>query len=162
VKANLYRIPVPAAGTLSTMPRPRGDDWLDDEMTALREAGVDVLVTLQTEIERHEVGLAGEADAAARAGLEFHSFPIVDLGVPDHRGIQPLLATLTAYLRDGRHVAVHCLAGIGRSSVVAAALLVRLGITPADAWQTIADARGLPVPETDEQRQWLRDEAAGA
>jgi protein-tyrosine phosphatase len=162
MKANLFRIPVPAAGALSTMPRPRGDDWLDDELAALREAGVDVLVTLQTEVERQELGLTGEAEAAARAGLEFHSFPIVDLGVPDHRSIQPLLATLTAHLRDGRHVAVHCLAGIGRSSMVAAALLVRLGITPADAWQTIAEARGLPVPETDEQREWLRDEAAGA
>lgn len=31
---------------LAIVPRPRGDDWLDDEMVALREAGIDVVVSM--------------------------------------------------------------------------------------------------------------------
>ena len=155
VRANLYRIPAPVAGALSTMARPRGDDWLDDEMAALREAGVDVLVSLQTLTERTEVGLADEPAAAERAGIRFHAFPVVDFGVPDRAEFQPLLVALLDDLTAGRHVAIHCRGGIGRSSVVAAALLVGLGVAPADAWATISEARGCVVPETDEQRRWV-------
>jgi protein-tyrosine phosphatase len=150
----MYSIPVPAAGRLSTMPRPRGGDWLDQEMLAVRRAGVDVLVCLLTDTERAELGLAAEAGAAAGAGLEFHAFPITDFGVPDPGTIQPLLDLLTARLHVGRHVAVHCRGGIGRSSLIAAALLVRLGSPTEQAWQVITAARGVPVPETEQQRHW--------
>lgn len=155
MRANLYRIPAPAAGALSTMARPRGGDWLDDEMAALREAGVDVLVSLQTLTERAEVDLTDEPAAAERAGIRFHAFPVVDFSVPDRAEIEPLLSTLLADLAAGRHVAIHCRGGIGRSSVIAGALLVRLGVTPTDAWTTISEARGCVVPETEEQRRWL-------
>jgi protein-tyrosine phosphatase len=153
MRPTLYRIPTPA-GRLSTMARPRGDDWLDDEMIGLREAGVDVLVSLQSDVERREQGLLDEGPAAQRAGIVFHHFPVPDFGVPDRTEFEPLLATLVAEVSTGRHVAVHCRGGIGRSSVVAAAILVRLGVAPDQAWETISTARGIPVPETDEQRAW--------
>jgi protein tyrosine phosphatase (PTP) superfamily phosphohydrolase (DUF442 family) len=154
----LFRIPIDAAGRLSTMPRPRGDDWLDDEMAALRAAGVDVLVSLQTQDERIELGLVDEAAAAQRAGMEFLSFPIVDLGVPDRYEIRPFLDMLRDRLDAGRHVVVHCRAGIGRSSLVAAALLTGYGVPPDRAWAVISEARGITVPETPEQGAWLRPE----
>lgn len=137
------------------MPRPRGHDELSDDMTALRDAGVDVLVCLQPASERELAGLADEPDAALRAGLEFLAFPIVDFGVPDHAQVGPLLDTLILRLNAGRHVVVHCYGGVGRSSVIAGALLVRLGTSAERAWQIIAQARGRPVPETDAQRHWL-------
>jgi protein-tyrosine phosphatase len=150
-----YPIPVPPPARLSTMPRPRGGDRLDDEMLALRHDGVDILVCLLTSAERDELALAQEPAAATRAGLDFHAFPVVDFGVPDRAEIQPLLDLLTSRLEEGRHVAVHCRGGIGRSSLIAAALLVQLGSSVEEAWQVIAEARGVPVPETDEQRRWL-------
>ena len=46
-------------GRLSTMARPRGGDWLADEMAALRRRGVDVLVCALTDPElAAQVGLA--------------------------------------------------------------------------------------------------------
>ena len=155
LRPTMYPIPVPSPGRLTTMPRPRGGDWLEDEMLALRRAGVDVLVCLLTSVESDELALSDEPAAASRAGMEFHAFPIVDLGVPDPEQVRPLLDILTSRLDDGEHVAVHCRAGIGRSSLIAAALLVRLGSPTEQAWQVIADARGVSVPETDEQRRWL-------
>jgi protein-tyrosine phosphatase len=153
----LFPIPIPAPppARLSTMPRPRGDDWLDDEMAALRRAGVDILVCLLTEAERHELGLADEVAAAARAGVECRLLPVVDFGVPDRAEAEPVLSDLAAALAAGRHVAVHCRGGIGRSSVIAGALLVRLGVPVADVWPLISAARGRPVPETQEQRDWI-------
>ena len=115
LKPTLYPTPAPPAAWLSIMARPRGGGWLDDEMAAVRTAGVDVLVCLLTAAERDELGLADEPAAAIRAGLEFHAFPIVDLRVPDHRAVRPPLELLVTTLLSGRHVAVHCRAGIGRS-----------------------------------------------
>jgi hypothetical protein len=72
-----------SSGRLATMPHPAGGRDLDSDMAALRAAGVDVLVSLQTLEEQVEIGLLGEADAAARAGIEFRHLPIRDMGVPE-------------------------------------------------------------------------------
>jgi hypothetical protein len=44
--------------------------------------------------------------------------------------------------------------GIGRSSLLAAAVLVEDGVDPDEAWDLIS-ARGYAVPDTEEQRIWL-------
>ncbi|MFY1699830.1 protein-tyrosine phosphatase family protein [Solwaraspora sp. WMMA2101] len=150
----LFPIPAPAPARLSIVARPRGGDGLDDELRAVRAADVDILVCLLTLAERDELALTDEAAAATRAGLEFHAWAIADFGVPDHQAIRPLLDLLATALRTGRHVAVHCRAGVGRSSLIAAALLTRLGIDTEQAWNVIARARGVPVPETAQQRRW--------
>jgi len=151
----LYAIPVPPPGRLAIMARPRGGTRLPGELRALREAGIDVLVCLLPPGERLLLGLAEEPAAAARAGLAFHAFPIRDFATPDRAAAAVLVDTLAADLAAGRHVAVHCRGGIGRSSLIAAALLVRLGTPAEQAWQVISAARGHPVPETDAQRRWL-------
>ena len=155
MRPNLFRIPAPVPGVLSTMPRPRGGDWLDDELAALRGVDVRVLVSLLTTNEMRELELSGEANAAFRAGLRFYHHPIVDLGVPERAPVLALVDQLVLRLKAGDHVVVHCRAGIGRSSLIAGAVLVKLGITPDTAWTTISAARGVEVPETDEQRAWL-------
>jgi protein-tyrosine phosphatase len=156
MRPNLFRIPAPVPGTLSTMSRPRGGDWLDDEMAALSASGVGVLVCLLTAAEMEELDLSEEAAAAQRAGMLFRQHPIVDFGVPDRDSAADLVDELVGHLRTGVHIAVHCRAGIGRSSLIAGAVLVRLGAEPDTAWTTISTARGVTVPETDEQRGWLR------
>jgi protein-tyrosine phosphatase len=137
------------------MPRPRGGEWLDDEMAALRALGVTALVCLLTQSEQDELELSGEADAAASAGLAFWHVPVVDLGVPDPDQLTPVVDDLVGVLATGGDVVVHCRAGIGRASLLAAAILVRLNVPAAVAWDAIATARGMPVPETNEQRDWL-------
>jgi protein-tyrosine phosphatase len=154
-----YAIPAPFPARLSIMARPTGAGQLDAELRGLRASGAEVLVCLLTSDERERAGLADEPDAAERAGLEFHALPVTDFGVPDPRTAVPLLDALAGALAAGRHVVVHCWGGIGRSSLIAAALLVRLGTPPDQAWETIAVARGCAVPETEAQRHWLDSSA---
>jgi protein-tyrosine phosphatase len=66
-----------------------------------------------------------------------------------------LTRLLASQMRDGGTVAIHCRAGIGRSSVIAACTLVRLGAHPDRAFEAIAKARGVEVPDTPEQREWV-------
>jgi protein-tyrosine phosphatase len=138
------------------MARPRGNDWLQDEMNGLREAGTDVLVSMLTSDEMSELDLQGEAEAATIAGIVFLSCPTPDRGVPNAEQFRDLVRGLEAALDAGQNVVVHCRMGIGRSSLVAAGLLVAEGRTVSEAFEEVATARGMPVPDTDEQRTWLQ------
>ncbi len=137
------------------MAAPKGGDQLAEEMSALAWLGVDIVVNLLTEAECWELGLLGEADAAATAGLEYRELPIEDRSVPKARSLIRLAAELSEAVAAGRHVAIHCRAGIGRSSVLAAAMLRVEGVVPADAWTAITMARGVDVPDTPEQRHFI-------
>jgi protein-tyrosine phosphatase len=68
------------------------------------------------------------AEALCRQhGIEFISFPIPDRGVPASlRDATDLVRTVVNGIGDGKAVAVHCRAGIGRSSLIAASVLVYL------------------------------------
>jgi protein-tyrosine phosphatase len=141
---------------LGIMPRPRGNDWLSDDLRLLRQVGVDVVVSALTSEENQELGLTEEGQECAHIGLVFVSFPIEDRSVPaSHAKFGALVDRLTEYLGKGKAIAVHCRAGIGRSSMIAACVLIRKGLSLDSVFQTIEEARGCPVPDTLEQRQWV-------
>ena len=141
---------------LAIVPRPRGDESLDDEMRALRDAGISTVVSMLEPYEAKDLGLEHEADAAERAGLRFVSFPIPDRSTPPSlENLTTLLSNLEAQIAKGRKIGIHCRACIGRSSVVVASLLIRAGASASQVWRQISEARGLPVPDTAEQRAWV-------
>ncbi|MFI7645196.1 tyrosine protein phosphatase [Micromonospora sp. NPDC049460] len=154
MRPTLFTIDQPSAGRLSTMAKPRGGDWLTDEMAALHAAGVDILVCALTTAELHEVDIAEEPSAARNAGMEFMSIPIQDRGVPDPATVLPHLQRLAERLRSGVHIVTHCRFGIGRASLLAAGILVLNGLPPHQAWNQLEHARGLAVPDTPAQREW--------
>ena len=154
MRPTLYTIARPGPGQLSTMAKPRGGEWLPEEMAALTRHGVTVLVCALTRPELEETRLTSEPDAARHAGLRFIPLPIPDRGVPELDTALPVLDALAQDLADGAHIVTHCRFGIGRASLLAAALMVLTGTEPEDAWHLIAQARGLPIPDTDAQRQW--------
>jgi protein-tyrosine phosphatase len=141
---------------LAIMPRPRGNDWLPDDIRELREAGVNVIVSALTAEEAGELGLFEEAQTCKELGLDFISFPIGDRSVPDSSNeFDELLESMQQHLREGRAIAVHCRAGIGRASIIAASLLLRNGFSVAEAFDALSEARGCAVPDTQEQRAWV-------
>ena len=138
------------------MPRPRGQDWLPDDIDLLRRSGIDVIVSALTPPETEELGLLEEAECCRTNGIQFISFPIEDRSVPSSStSFSELLDSLKGSLAEGKAVGVHCRAGIGRSSLIAAALLIQNGVSPETAFLTIQEARGCPVPDTVEQRNWV-------
>ncbi|MET0494307.1 MAG: hypothetical protein ABW000_14365 [Actinoplanes sp.] len=147
-------------GRLATMAHPRGGDWLADEMAGLARAGVDVFVSALTWEEDRRLGLTEVAAAAAAVGITFLSFPIADRGIPRARDmtdadVVALGVRLAAHVRAGRFVVTQCFAGIGRSTLLACATLVMLGVGPERALELVTQARGLPVPDNEAQRDWL-------
>jgi protein-tyrosine phosphatase len=109
----------------------------------------------ETEEER-DLDLRDEAGESKRQGLEFFSFPIPDRQVPQSEAkLGELLEKLDSKLSSGKHVVVHCRQGVGRSGLVAACLLVKNGMSPGAAVEAVSVARGVTIPETATQRDWI-------
>jgi protein-tyrosine phosphatase len=156
VKTELYWIEGPWAGRVAILPRPRGGDWLEDEVRAWRQAGIDTVISLLTPEEVNDFDLAKEAAVCQASGIEHLSFPIEDRSVPISRpAFLEMIRKLEKRLAEGKNIGIHCRQGIGRSSLVAVGLLVLSGLDTELALRRISDARGLRVPETAEQRKWL-------
>jgi protein-tyrosine phosphatase len=138
------------------MPRPRGGDWLVDEIRSWRTAGVDVVVSLLTPDEVASLDLADEERLCAANGIQFVSFPITDRSVPLSKpAVLALAARLAKDLAAGKNIAIHCRQGIGRAALIGASVLIQLGVDSDAAIQHISTARGCPVPETLEQKSWI-------
>jgi len=157
----LHWVDGPWPGKLALAPRPRGGDWLEEEMDAWRRAGIDTVLSLLTLEEEQDLDLLREAHEANARGMKFVSLPIPDRQVPNSESeVSATLDRLDADLAAGKNVVVHCRQGVGRTGLVAACLLVAKGLTPEVAVKILSAARGAPVPETAEQRRWIDHYAA--
>ncbi|HEX7736315.1 MAG TPA: hypothetical protein VF458_15790 [Ktedonobacteraceae bacterium] len=153
----LYSVRKLPVGRLSIMPHPRGGDHLATEMQELYFEGVDILVSLLTSGEVSELALQNEAEICQSQGMIYCTYPIQDHSVPPFSADTiALLEDLTSALAQGKHVAVHCWMGLGRSALIAASVLVLSGFTPEKACKLLSSARGYNVPEREEQCDWVR------
>jgi hypothetical protein len=155
MQAEMYEIIPCPAGRLAIMPRPRGGDWLGGELASLQFRGVTDIVSLLQPAEEVELRLQAEEQICAEIGLRFHRHPIKDRGIPLQPGFDSFIASLSPILSQQGFIAIHCRAGIGRSTVVAAALLCRSGLSAEGALVLISHARGFEVPDTDEQLDFI-------
>lgn len=142
---------------LAIVLRPRGEEWLRDEMLRIRRAGVQSLVSLLEADEAEWLGLAEEEKLAEEAGIRFLNYPIRDTGVPtDIPHFRAFVSGLAARLHAGESVGVHCRGCIGRATITAACTLIHLGLKPVDAVAAVEAARGCPVPDTGDQLRWIQ------
>lgn len=154
---DLFRIPGPWRGRLFVITRPRGDDWLEDEVKGWRTAGITVVLSMLELEEAEQLGLSLESIIAAKSDIRLISFPIPDRGLPASKNtFLELMRQIGAELESGETVAVHCRQGIGRSGLAAIGLLLNSGMNVEEAIENVSSARGIRVPETSEQLSWIR------
>ena len=157
----LYWVNGPWPGKLALAARPRGEDWLEDEIKNWQQAGINTVLSLLEPAEELDLGLKDESGQAKRQGMKFISLPIPDRQVPNSESeLTTILEELDTDLSSGKNVVVHCRQGVGRTGLVAACLLVTKGISPGAAIMSVASARGIPIPETGEQHNWIDHYAA--
>lgn len=150
-----WSLPI-ALGQAAILPRPRGGDWLEDDLATLRRAGFNTLISLLTPAETASLELARESVLVEALGMCFVNLPIEDRDVPDSMN-DFLIAVrrLKARLDAGERIGVHCRQGIGRSGLVMATLLLLDGRNLGEALATLTTLRGVDVPETTGQQVWL-------
>jgi protein-tyrosine phosphatase len=107
--------------------------------------------------EVEEFNLEREQEYCQCAGISFHSLPVADRSVPiSAKDAQKLIGQLASELNEGENVMVHCRQGIGRSGLIAIAVLIQSGQKVDAAITFVSVARGRPVPETEHQLEWVR------
>lgn len=139
---------------------PSGDTAARD-LDRLATAGAVALLSL---VEAAELpgGRDDYAVAVAAAGLRWAHLPIRDFGTPDGDFSREWhnLALLDR-LSAGENWAIHCRAGLGRTGLVAARLLIEAGSSPAAAIARIRREHSAGAVETQAQSDYLFDLASG-
>jgi protein-tyrosine phosphatase len=129
----------------------------------MKQSGIQTLVSLLEHDEAASLGLSEEDSVAERLGMQFLSYPISDVHVPaDLDSFRIFVSGLARLLESGTRVGVHCRGSIGRATVTAACALIHLGWKPRAALDAIEHARGLAVPDTQEQTEWILKYKLGA
>jgi len=116
-------------GRLAGTPMPGVVNPIDHDLALLRQCGVTTLITL-TERDIPQEPLA-------RHGLRNLHLPVRDREPPTVAQVQMLLKRMEVLLQRDEVLAVHCLAGIGRTGTVLAAWLVREGLTATEALRRV-------------------------
>ena len=119
----IYEVATIGTGRLSVMAMP--DSSL--QVASLRQLGIDHVVSLLEVEEQFDVGLADEKALCVTNGMRYTSFPITDRDVPQKADALALAATLHHDISNGEHVVIHCRAGIGRTGMIASAVLMQAG-----------------------------------
>jgi protein-tyrosine phosphatase len=142
---------------LGIMARPRGSDWLEEDILSLKRQGVQVIVSLLDRNEIHELGLEKEAERCLNHRIEYINFPIVDRNVPKLDFVfHNFITQLKEKISIGTNIVIHCRMGIGRSTIIAGCLLLRPGYKTDEVIADISKIRGMSVPDTDGQIAWLK------
>ncbi len=141
-----------------------GGSWDRDlslDLGIVRAWQPDIVIAL---LEDHEYAFLGiprfRADVL-RAGLPWVFAPIVDGGIPDAVFLETwksLGPQVRAILKHGGRVLIHCRAGLGRTGMVAAMLLVEFGEDPESAIRRVREARANTI-ETRAQEEYVRGHA---
>ncbi len=140
------------------MAKPIAGEWVDDEFAGIAATGIRQVASLLEAAEAFEVGLGDEQQVCERHGLRFIPYPIPDRGLPTSvADFAAFTKNLYHQIAGGESTVVHCRAGIGRTGIVAAGVLLHAAFEPDEAFAQVSKHRGVEVPDTDEQRSWLSD-----
>lgn len=154
------------SGAIGMLPLPglviarRGERFVDG---ALQEQVLNALAAQRTAplvilLDNGECDLDELEDlghAAAARSIALVRAPITDFSAPDQRLDWPaLIERLAVELRQGGRIAFCCLAGYGRSGMMAARLLIATGSTPDAAITAVRAARPGAI-ESEEQVAYL-------
>lgn len=156
LKPDIYKVKTINKGFLSVMAKPASGDWIEDEFNGIVNEGINLVVSLLEFHEAYELGLKNEKDLAIANEMDFISFPIKDRGLPS--SIREYLAftkELYQQITNGKNTVIHCRAGIGRTGMVAAGILLHCGFNPGEAISLISSKRGIQVPDTEDQLAWV-------
>jgi protein-tyrosine phosphatase len=156
MKPSLFELIDIKHGKLFIMPRP-STEYLIEDLRHYKNMGIDVVISLLEKAEAYDLGLSKEAEQTEAIGLSFFQFPIKDRSIPTQKMVRNIMTLTIPLLESGKNIAIHCRAGIGRSGLIACCILMYNGYRSDDAMSLVSSARGIPIPDTSEQIDFIYD-----
>ncbi|MBN8942563.1 MAG: dual specificity protein phosphatase family protein [Rhizobiales bacterium] len=132
---------------------PGRDGDLDGDLAAIAAWHATMLLSLVE--DREFADAAGLGRRLGGQGIRWLRYPIADYGTPrDLSAWRALAGELRAALDRGGRLVIHCRAGLGRSGMIAARLLVERGLPAEAAIMAVRRARPGAI-ETAGQEAWI-------
>lgn len=151
----LFTLQLPQ-GSITMMPCPPGGTDHVEFAKFLKLKQIDVVVSLLQNEESIDLGLNSQPSDLDNQDIEYINFPIQDHNVPQFVvPFKSLVIQLEKLIKHDKNIAVHCYAGIGRTGILSASLMIHLGYDVDTSLIKLSQARKLRVPETLEQITWL-------
>ena len=127
------------------------------DLQACREWGASGIVTFNLHDELEGLGVGDLGHHFMESGFWWRQLPITDMNVPDE-AFEEVWAVegrqIRASLVAGERVILHCLAGLGRTGMIAARLLVEMGMSPELAVAEVRKVRPRAI-QTDDQEKYV-------
>ena len=156
MQAEMYKVGTIGKGFFAIMARPSLEQGNPASVVNISRLGINLVVSLLEINEARTLGLEAEREEVRALGMDFVSFPIQDMGLPASvEEFASLSKMLLKQVNTGANVLIHCHAGIGRSGLMAAGMLLHCDLNPKQAFAHVSKMRGVRVPETPEQEHWL-------
>jgi protein-tyrosine phosphatase len=133
------------------------DRDLDTDLAHLRaEYKTDLLVSLIEEHEFAALQIANLPDRVTTHGIDMLWYPIRDVSVPTSiEDFAEAVNRIVNALGEGRTVVIHCMGGLGRTGLVAAAcLMATTELTPREAIGIVRQTRAGTI-QTSEQERYI-------
>ena len=153
---DIYEVSNIGSGRLCVMAKPTSGEWIDEEFDAIKAFGISRVVSLLEAPEAYSVGLSHEERYCRDRGIDFVQYEIKDREIPDSEtDFLLLIQALHSGIAEGLDTVIHCRAGIGRTGVVAAAILIKHGLGGSESFDTVSAARCVQVPDTEQQKEYV-------
>ena len=156
MQAEMYRIGSIGQGFVAIMAHPSLEADAPASIVNIARLGIQQVVSLLEPGEARDLGLHSEREQLTAHAMGFTSFPIPDLGIPPSvEEFAQLVKMLFDQVNAGVNTLIHCHAGIGRSGLLVSGILLHCDMEPHQAFAYASRMRGIRVPETPTQEQWL-------
>lgn len=109
-----------------------GGQYLARGWPILTQRGINAVVNMRIEFDDEEAGIAPD---------QYLHLPTIDNTPPTIDHLEQGVEFIGQVIEEGGQVYIHCEAGVGRAPTMAAAYLVRQGMTPQAAWDLLRDRR---------------------
>lgn len=114
------------------------------DLEAVMAWGAKLVLTLVEPAELKDLKVPLLGHEVRQRGIEWRHLPIADYSVPSRAFEEQWLTDgreIRELLRDGGDILVHCKGGLGRAGMIAARLLVELGMDADEAIHSVRRAR---------------------
>ena len=144
----------------------RGRQWqriLGDDLDAIHSANISTVVSLISLPEMKKLGVPDLPAQVVQHKLQWLQLAIQDFGTPDLNALESwkqIKESVLAALARRETVLLHCAAGLGRTGMMAACLLVACGQTPESAIEQVRTARPGTI-ETEAQAAFIHNARQG-
>jgi len=127
------------------------------DLVACQKWGASGIVTFNEHEELDGLGVGDLGHLYLESGFWWRQLPIIDMNVPDQSFEEAWAVEgkqIKASLVAGERVILHCLAGLGRTGMIAARLLVDMGMSPELAVAEVRKVRPRAI-QTENQEKYV-------